>query len=78
MKIKVIESQKERSGYFINHKALVEVEDYDNAKKGEVINSVSISVGYHPLGYGVYGGNIEETHIDGLYKVFWKTGASCD
>lgn len=77
MNIKVLKHERTRSGYFIKHKALVEMTDIDiKNDKEEIINTISIKVNYHPNGYGVYGGKISKSARDNQYIVVWETGAT--
>lgn len=75
MNITVLKHEKTRSGYFFKHKALVVVEDFDGDKE-DLIDAVSIKVGYHPLGYGVYGGKVINSIKDNEFKIIWETGTS--
>lgn len=77
MNIEVLKNEKNRSGYFINHKALVKVSDW-NGDNEELIFRVSEKSGYHPLEYGLYGGSVKKTIRENEYLVIWQTGASCD
>jgi len=43
----------------------------------ELAYEVSIKVGYHPAGYGIYNNTIEKKE-DSKYLVIWATGSSCD
>jgi hypothetical protein len=80
MNIKLLKHEKNRSGYFFKHKALVEITGEIDLKeqKEEIINETSIKVGYHPLGYGVYGGKISKSAREGQYIIVWETGTSAD
>ena len=79
MKIKVLKHEKSYSGYFYKHKALVEIENVDiKEEKDDIIFNTSIKVGYHPLGYGVYGGKISKSSKENQYIIVWETGTSCD
>lgn len=77
MKITVLKHEKSKNGYFFKHKALVQVEDYNNDVE-DLINETSIKVGYHPLGYGVYGGRVSKSTKENEYIIVWETGTSAD
>lgn len=79
MNIKLIKHEKSKSGYFFKHKALVEMTDVDiKADKEAIIDEVSIKVGYHPLGYGTYGGTISKSGKENQFVIVWNTGTHCD
>ena len=80
MEIKVLKHEKNRGGYFLNHKALVEITGEFDLKenKEEIINETSIKVNYHPLGYGLYGGKISKSAKEGQYIIVWETGTSAN
>lgn len=80
MEIKVLKSEKNKSGYFIKHKALIEITGEHDVveQKEDILNESSIKVGYHPLGYGMYGGKISKSNLENQYIAVWETGASCD
>jgi hypothetical protein len=77
VKITVLKHEKSKNGYFFKHKALVQVEDYSNDVE-DLINETSIKVGYHPLGYGVYGGRVSKSTKENEYIIVWETGTSAD
>jgi hypothetical protein len=80
MKVTILKHEKSKAGYFFKHKALVEIEGVTDfaEEKGDILNQVSIKVGYHPLGYGIYGGKIVKSAKEGQYIVNWDTGTSAD
>lgn len=80
MEVKVLKHEKNRAGYFLKHKALVEIEGIEDLKeqKEDIINQTSIKVNYHPLGYGVYGGKVSKSSKENQYIVVWDTGTSAD
>lgn len=80
MKIKVLKHEKNRKGYFFKHKALVEITgEFDlKEQKEDIINETSINVGYHPLGYGIFGGKVSKSAREGQYIIVWDTGTSAD
>lgn len=80
MKIKVLKSEKSISGYFYKHKAFIEIEGEHDivSQKEEIIYDASVEVGYHPLGYGLYGGRISKSTKENQYILVWETGSNCD
>jgi hypothetical protein len=77
LKIKIIKHDTESLG-LIHHKALVHVTEWEG-NKSDIIEQVSIEVGYHPAGYGLYGGyDVEPTINENEYIVSFRTGSHCD
>lgn len=76
MTIEVLKHEKNRSGYFLKHKALVKVTNL--ADENELVVKTSVKVGYHPMAYGLYGFNVRETVKEGQYMITWETGISAD
>jgi hypothetical protein len=78
MNIKIIEHKYERNG-LLQHVALVKSEDYHFTSKDSFVNEVSAQVGFHPLGYGIYGSTYIKPMInENEYLVKWSTGTHCD
>ena len=75
MKITVLKHEKTKSSYFFKHKALVQVEGYDGNTE-DLVYETSKKVGYHPLGYGVYGGRVSKSTKENEYIIVWETGTS--
>jgi hypothetical protein len=77
----LITHRRDRSQGLLKHTAVVEVEDYNpKTDKEALVEATSIKVGYHPLGYGIYGSTIVAP-IHGRktqYYVSWRTGTHCD
>ncbi|GIN67058.1 hypothetical protein FKN04_12925 [Bacillus glycinifermentans] len=76
MTIEVLKHEKNRSGYFLKHKALVKVTNL--ADENELVVKTSVKVGYHPMAYGLYGFNVRETVKEDQYMITWETGISAD
>jgi hypothetical protein len=81
--IGVLTHRRDRSQGLLAHTAVVEVEDYNpKTDKEALVEAVSIKVGYHPLGYGVYGlttvAPYKGDEKENRYYVCWRTGTHCD
>jgi hypothetical protein len=77
LKIKIIKHEKENLG-LLHHKALIHVTEWDG-NETDLVENVSIEVGYHPAGYGLYGGHsVTPTGNENEYIVSFRTGTHCD
>lgn len=77
--IEILTYKKEEKGGFITHTANVKTERIiteENEK--DFVGDVSIKVGYHPGGYGLYDVQpVIHTEKD-EYSLQWETSNSCD
>lgn len=76
MDIQILEHEKIKIGLLV-HRAKVEVTDFQGDKE-ELVEKVSIKLGYHPLGHGIYGTDFVEKLDENTYALQWKTGTHCD
>lgn len=59
----------------LQHTATVIVEGFNFDNSNELVELVSIQVGYHPLGHGIYGSHsITKNRQENEYTVTWSTG----
>ncbi|MGZ3123799.1 hypothetical protein ACT17C_19470, partial [Bacillus subtilis] len=74
VEIQVLKYEKSNSGYFVKHKALVELTGVNNVKedKDEIISEVSKKVGYDPNDFGLYGGKISKSSKENQYIIVWE------
>lgn len=75
MEIMILHHESEDIGILL-HKAIVTVKEWD-FNEIKLTETISMLVGYHPLGYGCYPVSIERIDKN-EYIVFWKTGTNCD
>jgi len=61
----------------IRHEAKVVAKGFTPDMDEDLAKRLSIDVGYHPYGYGIWGVQVEPTGQD-EYRVSWTTAASCD
>ncbi|MEK4136298.1 hypothetical protein NSQ93_22230 [Bacillus sp. FSL W8-0445] len=73
MGIKILKHEKSYSGYFLKHKALVEVSDV--VDENDLVFSTSIEAGYHPKEYGLYGFKVNKFFIkdQARFIISWET-----
>lgn len=83
--VQLIAHEKNKSGYFYYHKAQIEltgeragIDVKDPVELSKLTDEVSIMVGYHPLGYGVYGSRVSKASKENQYILMWSTGTSAD
>ena len=80
--IKVLKHEKSKSGYFLKHKALVEIIDFggknfkDKEDKMDIVWRVSEKTGYNPMAYGLYSAKISKSSADNQYIIVWETDRS--
>lgn len=78
--VSVTGHQREFVSRTIHHSATVAIENYDPSEKDEITAQVSIKVGYHPAGYGLYDRftTIAPTENENEFLIRWRTSDNCD
>ena len=77
--IEILTYKREQSGGFITHTATVKTDrEITEDNQEDFVGDVSIKVGYHPGGYGLYEVQPVIPLENNEYSLQWETSDSCD